>query len=133
MGLQNDLGRKSEVKVCSFFGNKKYMAYAIPKGINGQPFDVFAHRKQYSWYVDVKHLEDNKFSFPFSRIEPNQITSMKYAKYVAEMDGIFGFVIDWCNDLYFLDFDSFCDFKNQGQKSVKIEFLPRLEELVKCE
>lgn len=133
MAKQNELGRKSEIKVCNFFGEKKYWSHFLNKGVNGQPVDIIAIRKNDIWFVDSKHLEDNKKSFPFNYIEPNQITSMKRLKYVAEVNAFLGFVIDWCNDLYFLDFGLFCDLTNQGRKSVKIEFLPRLEELVKCE
>ena len=133
MGIQNQLGKKSESKVCSFFGERKYWSYFLSKGINGQTVDIIAIRKNDIWFVDAKHLEDNKKSFPFNYIEPNQITSMKRLKYIAEVNAILGFVIDWKNELYFLNFSFFCELENQGQKSAKMELLPRLEELVKCE
>lgn len=131
MGRQNELGRKTEKTVCDFFGERKYWAHFLNKGVNGQPVDIIATRKNDIWFVDAKHLEDDKKSFPFSYIEPNQITSMKYLKYIAETNAFLGFVIEWKNNLYFFDFDNFLDIEKQGRKSVKIEFLPRLEELVK--
>lgn len=130
MNKQNELGKRTEKSLCEFFATKKYWAHPLSKGINGQPVDVIAKRKRDDWFVDAKHLEDNKKSFHFSRIEPNQITSLKILKFIAEADAHLGFVIDWQNEFYFFDFNFYLELEKQGQKSVFMALLPKLKELV---
>ena len=131
---ENILGKKAEKQVADWFKSKRYWAFLIPKSINGQPFDLIARKKDDIWFVDVKHLEDNKASFPFERIEPNQITSMKYAQKVAQIYKNLGFIIVWERDterLFFIEWSEIDELMKNGVKSKKISELKELEKLIK--
>lgn len=129
MGIkQNQIGKHTEVDVAQFFKENQYWAFVIPKGINGQPFDIIARRRNKTFFIDAKHSDTGHF--PFERIEPNQITSMSYANKVAEIKDNMGFVIKYEQELYFLPYETFVEMKNKGQKSVKIELLDKLEVLL---
>lgn len=126
------LGNSAEEYIAKYFHNKKYWAYILPKKIGGQPFDVIACRKKDIWFVDGKHLETEKNSFPFSRIEPNQWTSMQFAKNFAGIENV-GFVIVWekCPETpFYLSYDKLLELTNNGEKSVKIGRLERLGDLI---
>ena len=122
---QNELGKLTEKEiVAKFFKNHKYWAFVIPKSVNGQPFDLIALRHKDIWLIDAKHLESDKASFAFSRIEPNQITSMMYATKYANVDGHLGFIIYWerePNKLFYFNYDDFIELSQKGLKSIKIK------------
>lgn len=133
---QNELGKLTEKDIIAqYFKSKKYWAFVIPKTINGQPFDIIAIRHNDIWLVDAKHLEEKKASFSFDRIEANQITSMMYAEKYANVDGHLGFIIYWerePNKLFYLNYDNYIDLSQKGLKSVKIQELEDMEDLL-CE
>lgn len=125
-------GDLAESSAESYFHKYGYWAYILPKKIGGQPFDLIACRKNDTWFVDVKHLERDKASFTFDRVEPNQWSSMMYAKKVADIENL-GFVIMWerdLSDLYFLEYETAYKLKNDGIKSVKITEMRKLGELL---
>jgi hypothetical protein len=137
MAKQNDAGTKAEVAVRDFFAERRYWSFLIPKSRDGQPFDLIARKdsKNYKdiWFIDAKHLEENKVSFAFSRIEPNQISSMEYAKYFCGIDDQMGFVVMWERDenLYYFSFDDFLRISEEGRKSIKIEEMQNFSELIR--
>ena len=56
---------------------KKHLLFNIKKGIDGnQPFDITVISRDLIWCVDVKHCET--ITFPFSRVEENQKSSMGF-------------------------------------------------------
>lgn len=119
------VGNSTEERIAQFFSQKKYWAYILPKKLGGQPFDVIACRGNNTWFIDAKHLEANKASFSFERIEPNQRTSMKFAKIYADIKNL-GFIIEWdrCpENLFYLSYDKLIEIEQNGAKSVKIEAL----------
>jgi hypothetical protein len=122
---QNDVGKATETIIADFLREKGYWAYILPKKVGGQPFDIVACRCNCVWMVDAKHLESEKASFSFDRIEPNQRTAMMYARTFANISNI-GFVIYWernTTQLYFLHYDKWQEMAKQGQKSAKIDDL----------
>lgn len=133
MGKQQlEIGNSAEECIANFFHDKRYWAYILPKKIGGQPFDLIASKKNETWFVDVKHLEAEKVSFSFDRIEPNQWTSFRYARNISEIKNL-GFVILWqkCPKTpFYLSFDKLLDYVENGDKSVKIERLERLGDLI---
>lgn len=135
MGMkENVLGKRAEKNVEQFFKSKRYWAFLIPKGVNGQPFDLIARKKDDVWFVDVKHVEEDKASFVFERIEPNQITSMRYAQKIAQIEKNLGFIIVWERDtdkLFFIEWSDIDEMMKKGIKSKKINELKELEELLK--
>lgn len=130
---QNKVGKATENIIAQYFKSKRYWAFIVPKSINGQPFDVIALNKEKKWLVDAKHLEESEASFPFNRIEPNQITSMSYARIYAGIDKYLGFIIKWDrepNRLFYLDYDIFIELKEKGLKSIKISELKDMEDVI---
>ena len=132
--IKNDkIGRTTEKNIVEYFEKHKFWAFNVPKGINGQPFDIIARRKNQVWFIDAKHLVYSKASFPFDRIEPNQETTMDYAKIVADIQDNMGFVIEWertPGKFYYLSHEIYKEMKKLGEKSVKINSLPVLGDLI---
>jgi len=125
--IQGDCGKQTEQELALFLRGLGYWAYIIPKKVGGQPFDVIACKKKKVWLLDAKHLEAAEASFSLDRIEPNQWTSMEYAKTLADVENM-GFAIYWerKHEFYFLHYNDAIFFKQNGIKSVKIDELPLL-------
>lgn len=133
MGIkQNVEGRKAENEVANLLTSYRYWGLPVQKGPNGQPFDIVACRDNIPWFLDVKHLESNKNVFNFDRIEPNQKTSMKYAKNFAGNKNL-GFVIVLDRESFkylFLHYDKFVELEQKGYKSVKLTDLENFEDII---
>lgn len=126
---QLEFGNETEDKVALLFKKKHYWSYITPKKLGGQPVDIIAISDKGKWLVDAKHLEETEKSFPFSRIEANQLTTMQYARGYAGVQGL-GFVICVGNDFdkfYFLSYDKYLDLSQKGLKSAKIGLLEDFE------
>lgn len=131
--IQNIVGDSTEQFIANFLRENGYWAYILPKKVGGQPFDIIACRYNNIWFVDAKHLEKEKASFSFDRIEPNQKTSMLYAQQFAHITNM-GFVIYWertPEKLYFLPYDRVLKSEKESKKSVKIEDLNEFKEVLK--
>lgn len=131
--IQNALGRKTEENVANFFNSFNYVVIPLNKGINGQPFDLIARKENDVWFVDAKHVTDKEASFSFNRIEPNQITSMKYCNVVANIHDNLGFIIEWDrtpNKFYYFPYGWYQEMNQRGEKSIKIEKLLNLERMI---
>ena len=126
---QLQVGNETETVVKNIFKKHGYWAYNTPKSKDGsQPVDVIAIKNDISWLVDAKHVRVEEVSFPFSRIEPNQITCLDYAKNFAHIKNV-GFVIyfERQQKCVFMHFNKFLEMKKQGKKSVNISELLDLE------
>lgn len=125
--VQNIVGNSTELYIANFLRENGYWAYVVPKKVGGQPCDVIACRCDDFWLIDAKHLEKEKASFTFDRIEPNQKTAMRYAQEFANISRV-GFVIYWerTERLYYLPFKSVLE----NEKSVKIEDLTEFIEVI---
>lgn len=131
--IQNIVGDSTEQFIANFLRENGYWAYILPKKVGGQPFDIIACRYNNIWFVDAKHLEKEKASFSFDRIEPNQKTSMLYAQQFAHITNM-GFIIYWertPEKLYFLPYNRVLKSEKEGKKSVKIEDLNEFKEVLK--
>lgn len=131
--IQNIVGDSTEQFIANFLRENGYWAYILPKKVGGQPFDIIACRYNNIWFIDAKHLEKEKASFSFDRIEPNQKTSMLYAQQFAHITNM-GFIIYWertPEKLYFLPYDRVLKSEKEGKKSVKIEDLNEFKEVLK--
>lgn len=129
---QNIVGDSTENNIANFLRENGYWAYVLPKKVGGQPFDIIACRYDDIWFVDAKHLEKEKASFTFDRIEPNQKTSMSYAQQFAHITNL-GFVIQWertPEKLYFLPFSRVAQMLADGEKSIKIENLNEFKDML---
>lgn len=130
---QLELGNETEEEVAKFFKKNGFWSYITPKKVSGQPVDIIAIKGNVSWLVDAKHLSiKDKSSFPFSRIEANQVDSLTYAKNFAGIKNL-GFVICLENDyskFFFLSYDKYLEIEQSGRKSAKISELQDLSVLI---
>lgn len=124
-------GNKSERDVGWLFQANGFWAHNFAKSQSGsQPVDLVAIRGNDCWLVDVKHVREEESSFPFSRIEPNQLTCFDYARNFAKIQNL-GFVI--CFERFdlkplLLTYDKYLEMDKKGLKSVKMSDLEALEE-----
>lgn len=133
--IQLKVGNETENEVVSIFNKDKYWAYNFPKKASGQPVDIVAIKggeKIRVWFVDAKHVNENKASFSFEDIQPNQITSLMYISNFAKINEKLGFVIKFerTKEFYFLPFDKYQELAEQGRKSVNLSELERFEEVL---
>ena len=123
-------GNRDETLVVDLFRKHKFWTHNFAKDSSGaQPVDVVAIRNNESWLVDVKNVRKEDVSFPFSRIEANQLTCMDFARNWAGIKNL-GFVI--CFERgelkpLFLTYDKYLELVKQGCKSVKMTDLEELE------
>lgn len=130
MAKQSENGLRDEKLACELFKKWGYWAHSLAKGANGsQPFDIIAVRGKRgplcdAWFVDVKNVRKEEASFPFSRIEPNQLASMRYLIDFAKVGhGHIGFVIYSERDLdnpVFLPYLNVAESLGKGKKSAKL-------------
>lgn len=130
---QLDLGNETEKEVAKFFKKNGFWSYITPKKVNGQPVDIIAIKENVNWLVDAKHIRiEDKSSFPFSRIEANQVDSLTYARNFSGIKNL-GFVICLENDyskFFFLSYDKYLEIEQSGRKSAKISELQDLADLI---
>lgn len=122
---QLEEGKATEERVAKLFQKNNYWAYIIPKKIGGQPFDIIACKNDITYFIDAKHLDETSTTFPFSRIEPNQKTSMRYAYSFSGIKNV-GFIILWerfPEKLFFLPYEEYLELEKQKAISVKIKDL----------
>ena len=126
-------GNKGEDLVISFFREKKFWVHLTKRSLSGaQPVDIIAVRKDETWLVDAKYVNDNEHLFSFSDIQPNQISSMRYA---LDFSGIVtsGFAIVFGKDegtIRFLPFLDYEEMAEDGKKSVAMENLKPISNYV---
>ena len=127
---QLDEGNATEKYIAKFFKQREYWAHIFAsKG--GQPCDIVVIKNDRSWLIDAKHLRAEEASFPFERIEPNQITAFKLATEFANCKNV-GFVIffERTKELFWFSYTQYLEMSQKGKKSVNYQYLRRLEEVV---
>lgn len=83
---QKALGDFAENKFSYMLKDNRYFAYRTKSETGKQPVDIIAFKKGKLMLVDIKHLQADKTSFDFSRIENNQLLSLEYACKVLQID-----------------------------------------------
>jgi len=130
MGEQIKIGTKSEKNLTELLRNFGFWVYNMPLKINGQPCDIIAikgHNDNVVFLIDSKHTA-KKPSFPFERIEPNQMAAMDYATNFAGIKNV-GFAIYFERDenWYWMPFEQYL---KSNKKSVNISELKLLEDMI---
>ena len=140
--LQIKLGNATEKLVSKTLRSFGYWNYILPKKVEGQPCDIVAMKgidiknkvEIIAWMIDAKHVE-NKVSFTFDRIEPNQISSLSYARDFAKIQGYRGYTgfaifFDRDKQLYWFPFDQYQEMVKNGEKSVNMQSLKLFSEVL---
>lgn len=130
---QLQVGNEAEKIVQELFKQYGYWAYITPKGKDGsQPVDIIAMKANSNWLVDVKHVRTEEVSFPFNRIEANQITSMDYAYNFSNIKKVgFAIYFERINRCVYMPYIKYLDLKKNGRKSVNVNELYSLEAYLK--
>lgn len=134
---QLQVGNATEENVIKIFKKNHFWAYLTPRKIGGQPIDIISIRNKEgnteAWLLDAKHVEQDKISFAFNRIEPNQWTAMEYASEWAGLNvDKMGFAIEFERNrsVYWLPYKTALEMVKNGQKSIKLYELKLLEEIL---
>lgn len=129
---QLQVGNATEQKVANLFNRYGYWVHILQKGKDGgQPVDIVAIKNNVNWLIDAKNIEE-EISFPFSRIESNQITSLDYALNFAGIKKV-GFAIYFkrFDKIYYLPYIKFIKLKEEKRKSVRYDELYEMEAYLK--
>ena len=130
---QLTVGNRDEQLVANLFRKYHFWCHIMAKDASGsQPVDLICLRRNEGWLVDVKNVRSQEMSFPFRRIEPNQLTCMDYASNWAGITNL-GFAICFERDdlrPLFLSYSKYMEMSGKGEKSVKMTDLDPLEELL---
>lgn len=131
---QMEVGSATEKFVAKTLKKYGYWVYIIPKKVNGQPCDIVAGKggkKTMMWNVDAKHVEEQKTSFSFDRIEPNQISSFGYSSSFAKLENVgFAIFFERTKKLYWFSYQNFIKYSQLGYVSVNMNELPEFEEVL---
>lgn len=121
-------GRKGELIAMEFLRKRGYWVHDTGRNSAGaQPVDLIAAKRGSIWLLDAKFVRAEDPSFRFSDIQPNQLTTMRYAREFAGIENL-GFFIVFDRDREsprLLTYDGFLGMKNQ--RSVNMSELPLAE------
>ena len=142
MAKQTDNGKKAERIICTYLRHQGYWVHDTGRTNSGsQPVDIIAMKGNafndlcHVMLLDAKYIRAEDASFPFSRIEPNQMTSLDYASHYAGVsEDCLGFGIVSGrneNDIRFLPLTQLRDLKENDKKSVRWEELSPLWAFIK--
>lgn len=122
---QLENGKNGEEIVGNIFQENGYWFHIFASKIGGQPVDIIALKGDKHWLVDAKYLGKEKISFPFSRIEPNQLSCMNYARNFSNIQNLGFVIISERFDLkaFYLSYDKLIELKGKGAKSVNLNDL----------
>ena len=86
---QTYIGNNCETQALDWLKENGYWCHLFRRSRNGQPCDIIALSGEKAFLIDAKHCVGDRFAT--SRIEPNQRTSMLYAKLLGVKNA--GFMI----------------------------------------
>ncbi len=121
-------GRLGELIALEFLKKKGYWVHDTGRSSAGsQPVDLIAVKRGSVWLLDAKFVRREDSSFRFSDIQPNQMTTMRYARDFAGIENL-GFFIVFDRDRdnpRLLTYGAFIASKDR--KSVNMSELPLAE------
>lgn len=128
---QLNVGNSTEELIAELFKKYRFWSYICPKRIGGQPVDIICLKENINWLIDAKHVRKEEVSFDYSRIEPNQITSLSYAYQWANIENS-GFAVYFERDMSirYLSYKKWLETSKNGKKSINMNELPLLEEII---
>lgn len=122
-------GDAGERLVAEALRERGYWVHLTQRNRMGQqPVDVIAAKGGCFLLMDAKYISEERASFPFSDIAPDQETCLGYAKSKG-IKGL-GFALCFARDLAnirFLGYDDYERLAKEGKKSVNMETLETLQ------
>ena len=133
MSKQSEHGKRGEELISDLLHERGYWSHIFAKSLNGsQPFDVIAVSGNPAdvWMVDAKFVRGQSCSFPFSRIEPNQLSSMEFAiNFAGVSSKHIGFAIIFERDIQnirFITYSKVVEMIESGIKSVNMSQIEKM-------
>lgn len=118
------LGNKKEEYVARVLFDNGYWVHLFQQNKRGQPFDLVAIKNNIALMGDVKSCYENRFDF--TRIEPNQYTSMELALSCGNTNVGF-FLVNYLGDIYFISFHHIKELVlKKKEKSINLQNLEKL-------
>lgn len=132
-------GAKGEMIAQKFFREHGYWVHLMGRSASGsQPVDLIAvkgiEKGNQVWLLDVKFVSSSKPSFGFDDIQPDQLTTFRYAREYAHLTNL-GFLIVFERDLdnpRYLPYGEYLQKVDKGQKSMNMDYICKMEEILKC-
>lgn len=136
--IQVENGNRDEKSLClDYLRARKWYAYNTKRSASGsQPVDVLAFKgtkdgTSVVLFLDAKNQEKGK-SFPFSRIEQNQETSMLFcSRYCGNNPDHMGFVVFFSvggeKEAMFLSYPKYRELMESGAKSAPMDEMVRFD------
>lgn len=118
-------GRLGEQIAMEFLKKRGYWVHDTGRNSAGsQPVDLIAIKKGSVWLLDAKFVRMEDSSFRFTDVQPNQVTTMRYAKEFAGIENL-GFFIVFDRDRESPRFMPYSEYivLSAGFKSVKMSEL----------
>lgn len=113
------MGTVFEREFAEFMSDRGFWVHILQDNRNGQPFDVIAARNGCTYVFDCKVCEGDKFLL--SRMEPNQISSMKLWEECGNEQGMFVIAYRKASQFCAIPFHRLMKLKEEGVKSLAIE------------
>lgn len=127
MGMKStNVGKKGEALAERFFRERGYWVHLTNRSNSGaQPVDLIAIRGEIPWLLDAKYVSLPKKAFSFDDIQPNQLTTMNYAKNFARIDNLGFFIVFEAEEEKprYLPYSWYLGLARQGKKSIRMEEL----------
>lgn len=121
-------GNKTERSTVAILREHGYWCYNTPLKRGGQPVDIIAAKNSVVILIDAKNVATDKVSFTFEHVEPNQITTMRYARDFAGLTNLgFAIFFERVNDTFWLPFEEYEKLKSEAVKSVNLNKLMSFE------
>lgn len=117
------IGNICEKNALEFLKERGWWCHLFASTTSGQPCDVVAIRNNVAMLVDIKHCNQDTFSF--ARVESNQESCFAYAEIKGNTHTGFVIYFEKQKDFYFLSYKDFVYLKKQGRNSVKFTELPK--------
>ena len=128
MSVNKTIGNEYEKKFTEYLQRNGYWCHIFSYNTNGQPCDVVAVRNNIAYLIDVKHCEENRFSF--DKIQPNQITCFEYNLQCGNRNTGFAIWFEMQRKWYFLTYRVYKEYVSKGQKSIHWANLDDLDEVL---
>lgn len=80
-------GNKFESTLCAVLSANGFWAHNFTQSKQGQPCDIIACKNNNSYLIDCKECRND--TFPLSRVEDNQISSMQMFELKGNNEGLF--------------------------------------------
>lgn len=122
--INKQIGNEYEQLFLDLLKRNGYWCHLFAYKQNGQPCDVIASKNNETFLIDVKHCEEDRFSF--DKIQPNQITCFEYAERCGNDNTGFAIWFSKQHKWYFLRYKFLKELMKYDDKSIRYNMLDEI-------